>query len=175
MAKKISELNSHSKEVEDLLGGKPSWVIRYGLLMLVLLLSVLSIGSWYLKFPGIIVAPVVVRANPAAASLCTGSITVNRGSLEKVKIGQKVILKFPAFPYMKYGTLSGVVSKIAVQPNGVGFAVEVALQSPLVTTTGIKLDFNQELTGWAEIVTDSQSVLSRLISSLKDLFGTNRN
>lgn len=175
MAKKISELNSHSREVEDLLGGKPSWIIRYGLWMLVLLLSVLTVGSWYLKFPDIVVAPVVVRVNPAAASHCTASITVNIGSLKKVKIGQKVILKFPAFPYLKYGTLSGVVSKIADKPNGVGFEVEVSLQTPLVTTTGVNLDFKEELTGWAEIVTDSQSLLSRLLSPRKDSFGSNRN
>ncbi|MFM9943652.1 MAG: HlyD family efflux transporter periplasmic adaptor subunit, partial [Bacteroidia bacterium] len=88
----------------------------------------------------------------------------------KVKAGQKVNLLMDNFPHYDYGTLHGVVSKIALLPNTNYYRVQIALPSGMTTAQGKAMKFTPEMTGMAEIVTDDKTVMQRIFKSILKLF-----
>ena len=163
MSRKIDEIELHSKEVQDLMGRMPSWLIRNGIVMVILLLMVLVAGSWAFKYPDVITAPVVVTAVPNNPTAFIGNVQLKMNFSGKVQVGQRVNLKFATYPYMEYGVVEGVVSKISSVPNGEAYALEVSLPAQMVSTFGKKFEFQQELKGTAEIVTKDRRLLDRIL------------
>lgn len=163
MTKRIEEIELHSKEVQELMGRVPSWMIRNGIIMVILLLAMLFAGSWFFKYPDILVTPVVVTADKKDPALLTGNIQLKMNGAGKVKVGQQVNLKFVNYPYLEFGVVKGRVSKIAGVPVSDYYPVEVNLPGGLVTTFGKKLEFEQELKGTAEIVTEDQRLVNRIL------------
>jgi hypothetical protein len=163
MSKKIDEIELHSKEVQDLMGRMPSWLIRNGIVMLILLLMVLVAGSWVFKYPDVITAPVVVTSMPGNPTTFIGIIQLKMNPSGKVQVGQRVNLKFANYPYMEYGAVKGIVGKISSVPNGDSYALEVNIPGQMVSTFGKKLEFQQELKGTAEIITEERRLLDRIL------------
>jgi len=163
MSKKIDDIDLHSKEVQDLMGRMPSWLIRNGIVMVILLLIVLVAGSWFFKFPDVITAPVLVTATPNNPTTFIGCVQLKMNVSGKVQVGQRVNLKFSNYPYMEYGVVKGVVGKISSVPNGDTYALEVNLPGQMVSTFGKKFEFQQELKGTAEIITEDRRLLNRIL------------
>ena len=163
MSRKIDEIELHSKEVQDLMGRMPSWLIRNGIVMVILLLMVLVVGSWAFKYPDIITASVVVTAVPNNPTTFIGYVQLKMNLPGKVMIGQRVNLKFANYPYMEYGVVKGVVGKISSVPNGDSYALEVNLPGQMVSNYGKKFEFQQELKGIAEIITEDRRLLDRIL------------
>ena len=164
MTKRIDDIDLHSKEVQDILGRMPSWLIRNGILMVVFLLTVLITGSWFFKYPDIITVPVVVytseKENPNSI---TTFIQLKRNFSTSLKIGQNVNLKFSSYPYLKYGMVKGIVSRVSSVPVHDYYPVEITLSFPLVSTSGEKIEFQQELKGTAEIIMEDRRLLDRIL------------
>jgi hypothetical protein len=171
MTKRIDEIELHSKEVQDLLGKVPSWLIRNGNLMVFVILLLLVAGTWFFKYPDIISAPVVVTTKATDKGLVTGSVQVKMSGKGKIKTGQRVILKFTNYPYLEYGTVRGIVGKIAELPSGDSYALEVDLPEKMNSSFGKNLDFQDELKGIAEIVTEEISLMERMLKPMRKLFG----
>ena len=163
MSKKIDEIDLRSKEVQDLLGRVPSWLIRNGNVMVTLLLMVLVAGSWAFKYPDVLSAPVIVTAVPNNPTTFIGYVQLKMNPSGKVQIGQQVNLKFANYPYMEYGVVKGVVSKMSSIPNGDSYALEVNLPGQMVSTFGKKFEFQQELKGTVEIITEDRRLLERIL------------
>lgn len=171
MTKRIEEIELHSKEVNDLLGRIPSWLIRNGIAMVVLVLVVLVSGSWFFKYPDIVAAPVVVIADTKDPSILTGYVQLKTTSAGKIKVGQQVNLKFANYPYLQFGVVKGVVSRISAIPTGDSYPLEVNLPNQLISTFGKKFEFRQELKGTAEIITDEERLLTRILQPLNPGLG----
>ena len=91
----------------------------------------------------------------------------------KVKEGQEVNIKFDNYPYLEYGLVNGLIKSISLVPEGNYYVVEVSLPKGLVTFYGKKLDFNQEMQGDAEIITEKLSLLKRVLNPIKYLIEKN--
>jgi multidrug resistance efflux pump len=89
-----------------------------------------------------------------------------RGS-GKVKEGQKVNIKFDNFPFMEYGIVNGQVKSISLVPTDNYFLVQVSLPEGLKTSYHKELQFSQEMTGVAEIITEEIRLFNRLFNPLK--------
>ncbi len=163
MSKKINEISLHSEEVQDLLGRVPSWIIRNGMIIVVIVLLILFSGSWMFKYPDIIPAPVVVALDVNDSTKFKGLVKLRQNFAGKVKVGQQVNLKFVTYPYMEFGLLKGIVNKISSIPTGDYYALEVGLPDKLISTYGKRFDFRYELIGTAEIITEDQSLLERIL------------
>ena len=170
MSKKIDEIDLHSREVQDLLGRIPSWLIRNGMIMVVTLLMILLLGSWLFKYPDLVTGPVVVTIDMGKPSQLNGLVLLNHNGFEKIRTGQLVNLKFENYPYLEFGVVRGVVGKISSVPSGDSYEVEIQLPGELTTTFGKKLEFRQELKGNAEIVTEDIRLLNRILGPVKAVF-----
>lgn len=91
----------------------------------------------------------------------------------KVKQGQNVIVRFDRYPYMEFGLVTGVVNSISLVPEESNYYVEVGFSNGLTTSYNRDLEFTQEMTGQAEIITETRSFLVRIITPLKSMLNRN--
>ncbi len=67
-----------SEEVNDILGQIPHWILRWGMIILLIALALVLLGSWWFKYPDIVPADIkVTTENPPyyAISRADGKIT----------------------------------------------------------------------------------------------------
>ncbi len=100
-----------------------------------------------------------------------GKIKLPVNGSGKVKPGQRVNISVTGYPYMEFGFLTGtVVSVSLLKDSDSMYTVTVSLPQNLCTSYGKALDFNGELTGTAEVMTDERSVTGRLLEPLRYLW-----
>ena len=88
----------------------------------------------------------------------------------KVKSGQRVNIRLTGYPYMEYGFLTGKVSSISLLSNEDSYTVTVELPDTLQTSYNHILEFQGELSGSAEVLTDERSFTVRLLGPLRYLW-----
>jgi hemolysin D len=108
---------------------------------------------------------------PNGASLVLSAFLPNQEA-GFVKEGMTVRMKFNAFPYQRYGTVSGKVLFIAPDATvdeqlGSGYRVEVALNQS--TIGGQKTSLKAGQTATAEVVTRQRRIIDILFEPLKQL------
>ena len=100
-----------------------------------------------------------------------GKIKLPVNGSGKVKPGQRVNISVTGYPYMEFGFLTGtVVSVSRLTDSDSMYTVTVSLPQDLCTSYGKVLDFNGELTGTAEVMTDERSITGRLLEPLRYLW-----
>ncbi len=111
----------------------------------------------------------VMTIIPDEASVPVGKITLPMQGAGKVKPGQKVNIKLTNYPYLEYGMVRGVVTRLSGVPNQNNYLVEVSLPSGLKTNYKKQLHFDQEMTGTAEIITEDMRLLQSFFNPLRSL------
>jgi HlyD family secretion protein len=110
---------------------------------------------------------------PEMDAMIIGKVMLPAQGAGKVKVGQDVNIKFDGFPYMEYGMVRATVSSISLVPvsneKGKFLVVEIELPNKLTTNYGKELDFSQEMSGTAEIITEDLRLLDRFINPIKSI------
>lgn len=88
------------------------------------------------------------------------------GRSGKVKAGQQVVIKFDRFPFHEFGSVAGTVSKIYPVAKADYLTVDVKLDNGLMTSLGKELDFQYQMSGTAEIVTERERLITRVFDAL---------
>ena len=89
----------------------------------------------------------------------------------KVKIGQDVNIKLSSYPDNEFGILTGKIKDISLVPNIEGlYLIDVELPKKLITTYGKEIEFKQEMTGIAEIITEDLRLIERVFYQFKEIF-----
>lgn len=120
--------------------------------------------------PGEPVLAVVPGAGRGVAN-----VRIGPGGVGRVRAGQRVVLRFDAYPSAEYGTVEGVVRSVSLVADeplaredvSPGYLVTVDLPRGLRTSTGAELALRQEMSGTADIVAEERSVLERLVFRLR--------
>lgn len=92
----------------------------------------------------------------------------------KVKVGQRVNIRFNNYPDTEFGVVEGKVRNISLVPVKVEdvshYVVEIELPEGLKTTYGKELPFVPEMEGQADIVTEDRSLLARFLLPVKKVW-----
>ncbi len=89
----------------------------------------------------------------------------------KIKIGQKVNIRLANYPDTEFGVLNGIVENISLFPDKEGnYLVDVTLDKELITSYNKKIEFQQEMSGKAEIITEDLRLIERFFYQLKNVF-----
>ena len=92
----------------------------------------------------------------------------------KVKVGQRVHIRFNNYPDTEFGVVEGKVRNISLVPVRVEdvshYVVEVTLPQGLRTTYGKELPFVSGMEGQADIVTENLSLLERFLLPVKKVW-----
>ena len=92
----------------------------------------------------------------------------------KVKPGQDVNIKLSSYPYLEYGIVRGKVVTKSLVPSGDAYVIEIELPNGLTTLYNRKLDFNQNMQGIAEIITEDMSLLQKIVNPFRYLLSKNK-
>lgn len=100
----------------------------------------------------------------------TGHIRLSENEVSEIAAGDKVSIALNKYPAHTYGKLSGEIASISFVPHNKSYAVEVEFPDGMVTTSGKKLEYEIGMSGQAEIITSSRSVLDRIFLPVMQLF-----
>jgi len=94
-------------------------------------------------------------------------MSVPANAIEKVKVGQKVILQLDNFPYQEFGSITGYVLYINPRPLSSGFyQCVVQLPNGMKTNTKRVISSKLQLIGKGELTLSEQRLLIRFFGSL---------
>lgn len=89
----------------------------------------------------------------------------------KVKVGQRVNIRFDNFPDQEYGVVRGIVKNISLVPvknnQILTYTVEIELPEGLTTSYNKSLPYLPEMQGQADIITDDITLLERFIMPIR--------
>ncbi|MDN5211034.1 HlyD family efflux transporter periplasmic adaptor subunit [Fulvivirgaceae bacterium BMA12] len=92
-------IHRRSDEIQDMIGAVPHWLVRTGISLIFAVLMVLLTISWFIKYPDILHADVLITTNPAPVTLVarsSGPIVVLMKEKEAVKKGDVLgLIKSP--------------------------------------------------------------------------------
>ncbi|MCL2290379.1 MAG: HlyD family secretion protein [Bacteroidetes bacterium] len=119
----------------------------------------------------IVAGEVLATIVPQHKTKIIGKIELPPRGAGKVKEGQFVNVKFDNYPYMEYGMMKVQIAHISLVPidknNQKYFVLEVVFPDLLVTNYGKTLEFSQEMTGTAEIITEDLRLLDRFLNPIR--------
>ena len=95
------------------------------------------------------------------------AILIPQANFGKIKKGEHVLLKLPAYPYREFGTLHGKLDFISSIPTDSGFAAKVILPNGLQTDYKKQLQYREGLAAQAEIITEEQTLSDRIFRELR--------
>ena len=88
----------------------------------------------------------------------------------KVKPEQRVILKLGSYPYQEYGILKGFVIDKSLVPRDNQYYITVSVptneNNNLITSYGREIQFEQQLQGKVEIITEEKGFIARITDQI---------
>lgn len=131
--------------------------------------------SYWQENQNVLAGETVFTILPQEKEIVTAKIFIPLAGAGKVASGQKVNIKLDSYPYMEYGVIETVVKSVSPIPANVGgqkvYIVTLDFPSVVRTTYSHQLELGQEMHGIAEIITQDISLLKRVVSPLRYLFG----
>ena len=93
-----------------------------------------------------------------------GHITLSQDEVAEIAVGDKVNIELNKYPTHSYGVLPGRIASVSFVPYNKSYAVEVDFPDGLVTTNRKEIKYEIDMSGRAEIITSSRSILSRIFA-----------
>ncbi|MCK4762302.1 MAG: HlyD family efflux transporter periplasmic adaptor subunit [Candidatus Aminicenantes bacterium] len=156
-----------SKYYEDLSGYLALWEQKFVLKTPVK--GVVSFTKFWSATQNVKVGDNVFTVVPSEASEIIGKVVLPVRGSAKVKIGQKVNIKFADYPFVEYGMVRGIIKAKSLVSTNNHYHLEVDLPYGLKTNYGKELEFIQEMQGAAEIITEDVRLLERFFKPIKAL------
>lgn len=107
----------------------------------------------------------VCYINPGNSSYYA-EMKVPQSNFGKVKTGQKVLMKFSAYPYAEFGSVEGKVAFISQIATDSGYLAKIDLPGGLTTNYNKPIQFREGLMANCEIITENMRLLERLYYNL---------
>lgn len=102
---------------------------------------------------------------PDGDAVPVGKALLPMEGIGKVRMGQRVIIRLPAFPEQEFGFIEGRVESISPVPDEEGrYVLEISMPHGLLTRHGKELPLIKSATGTASVVTKERSLLGRLLN-----------
>jgi HlyD family secretion protein len=111
----------------------------------------------------------VMTVIPRESGSVIGKIELQLQGAGKVRTGQEVKIKFDNYPYMEYGTVTGFVKSISLATSDNAYSLVVELPDGLKTNYSNEIAFSQDMQGMAEIITNEESLLERIVNPVRSV------
>jgi len=132
-----------------------------------------SFTKYWQTNQNVTVGDVVFTVIPSKEANIKGKIYLPLAGAGKVRIGQKVNIKFDNYPYMEFGMVEVRVAALSSVPALIDeervYIVDVMLPEKLKTNYGKELVFSEDMRGTAEIITGDLSILQRVVFPVKHI------
>lgn len=162
LKKVIQSLYQLKKSVKD-------WELRYALKSSIA--GKVSYLSFWNENQTVNIGDLVFTIIPTKSAGYIGKIKAPIQNAGKIKVKQKVNIRLANYPDTEFGVLNGIVENISLFPDKEGnYLVDVTLDKELITSYNKKIEFQQEMSGKAEIITEDLRLIERFFYQLKNVF-----
>jgi len=133
----------------------------------------ITFSQYWTENQNILAGDIVFNIVPANQGKIIGKALLPTERSGKVKVGQKVNIRFANYPDNEYGIVRGYVKNISLIPSISGnegskvYTVDIELPDGLKTTYNKELPFLPEMQGQSDIITDDITLLERFLLPLK--------
>jgi HlyD family secretion protein len=100
-------------------------------------------------------------------------VYIPQSNFGKVKQGQKVLLKLPAYPFQEFGAVTGKLDFISSIATDTGYLAKVLLPNGLQTNYKKQVQYHEGLSAQAEIITEDLKLSDRLLNQLRSVIKNN--
>lgn len=97
-------------------------------------------------------------------------VNIPQTNFGKVKTGQKVLLKLPAYPYQEFGALEGRLDFVSAIATDSGYVAKVIFPKGLTTNYNKPVQYKDGLQAQGEIITADLKLSDRLMNSVRQIF-----
>lgn len=162
-----------SRTISELLAQIANWAETYAIIAP--FDGVVSLQDFWGVGQHVTVGDILASVVPDAEDEVEGRMMVSSDGFGKIGLGQSVNVRLNGFPYIEYGILKGVVTKVSrvpekMQDGTVAYNVEVTFPDGLVSTYRKTFPFIQNMDGEAEIVTRNQRLIEHFIDPIISLY-----
>lgn len=164
------KIELRSEKVRSLIGQIPPVIIRAGITVILFIILILLIGSWFFKFEYTIKTTATINQNNDSLII---QLKIPANEISKIRTGHKVILDFNIIPNLYNEKM---ITKIQIVPDileitedGGFYNAEILLKEKPKTESGITLSIQKETKVNAEIVTDKISLFDRITEPIRTL------
>ena len=105
----------------------------------------------------------LARILPDEPGEWVGLAQISLADAGKVRVGQRAVVRFTAFPDQLYGWVEGRVRSVAPLPWEERYRVEIIFPKGMVTQQGKELPLRQGMQAMVEVVTDERRLIELLL------------
>ncbi|MBN1198929.1 MAG: hypothetical protein JXA23_06235 [Bacteroidales bacterium] len=162
MKQQETDQGKYSPEVEEILHNKPSFLVRNGIFLLVILVAILLSGACFIDYPETLAAPVSFDSCHASDSgICMGQLILTSAAASIINPGQTVQMTLHSEPAGISAEIPGTVE--ALTPIGYGDYTRVFIKpgrpEPL-----------EGFSGTAYILIGKSNLLSKILNPVFAVF-----
>lgn len=117
----------------------------------------------------VVAGDLVMTVIPGNSGEIIGKLDLAIQGSGKVAPEQSVNVKFDNFPFLEYGIVQAKIKSISLVTNDNAYSVLVEFPRGLETNYGNTINFSQDMQGVAEIITNKESLLERVINPVKSV------
>ena len=111
----------------------------------------------------------IMTITPTEDEAYLGLLKLPIKGISKVHPGQPVQIRLDNYPYAEFGILEGRVANLAEVPNNNKYTVQVNFPNNLHSTYNIDFEFQQFMTGQADVITSKLSLWQRVYNEMKSI------
>ncbi len=111
----------------------------------------------------------IMTISPVANLEYLGLLKLPKKGISKVRPGQTVQIRVDNYPFSEFGILEGKVGAVASIPNDNKYSVQVNFPNNLHSTYKIDFEFQQLMSGQADVITSKLSLWQRIYNQFKSI------
>lgn len=171
MVKEFENIELRSEKVRNIIGQIPPKIIRYGITLIFVIILVMLTGSYFFEYEYTIktTATIIQKNNSTKIEI---KIPVNE--IEKIKIGQKIVLNFDNITNIYNEQVETAIQiipkKIHIKGNEAFYLAELTITDSLQTKTGKIVLVNGRINANAKIITNKISFFHKITEPFKSVF-----
>ncbi|MCD8265085.1 MAG: hypothetical protein LUD02_13815 [Tannerellaceae bacterium] len=165
----IRERNKKQLELayEDAVNSLISWESKY--LLKSNATGTIVMGALWVQRNNVNVGDTICSVISGEKGMSIGKMQLAQNWVAGLETGNQVNIQLNEFPASTHGYLIGKVAAISYVPASKSYAIEVELPDKLITTSGKEIDYDVSLTGNAEIIVSSKTLLARIFGPIYNL------
>jgi hypothetical protein len=162
----------HSDEFIEIMSQSPSWIVRYGIIIISMLICSLFIISWHIHYTELVSAPVTIISSNPTNSIKKIAASLSSNNASKIKIGQRAVIKLSDFQTSEHEVLEGKVKLIKFFSEEEIYYIEIELTKITSTTIGKYLSRSKEINGMVEIIIEDLRLFEKLTAPITSIYKT---
>lgn len=154
-----------NEEIQDFIGGTPSTLLRWGMVVMAFFVLILLVGSYFFHYPDTLSGKLVVLPS-ADTSKVLGKLYLSPVNVGEVKSGLLVRGYIENFSSSRYGILKGKVSRVNGVPTAEGWYEIEVLFPEMKTDRGFVLPRYMQLSGTGKVVLKERRLLEIMLEPM---------